>query len=159
MKEKILEKKEEIKRILEERGVVLAYIFGSFVKENISNLSDIDIAILFSDDIPKEKYFDLKLEISYLLLKALRELKREIDLVVLNEASLTLKYQVIKYGVVIYKKDEKARVNFELETIKNYLDTKPIRDESFRYLVKRIEDGKIGYVYRFKCDSKKDGNY
>ncbi|MCS7201744.1 MAG: nucleotidyltransferase domain-containing protein [Dictyoglomus sp.] len=159
MKEKILEKKEEIKKIFEEKGVILAYIFGSFAKGNISNLSDIDVAILFSEDIPKENYFDLKLEISYLLLEILRELKRDVDLVILNDASLILKYQVIKYGEIIYKKDEKTRVDFEEETIKNYLDTKPIRDENFKYLLKRIQDGKVGYVHRFRFDSKKDGNY
>lgn len=156
MLEKVFEKKERLEEIFKEKGVVLTYIFGSFSKEIYSDFSDIDIAILFGENVPPEKYFDLSLELSSLLTITLKDFKREIDLVILNSASITLKYQVIKYGKVIYEEDERIRVIFETEVLNYYLDTKYIRDESFKYLLKRIKEGKIGYVFRPEHSKKKD---
>ncbi|HON84119.1 MAG TPA: nucleotidyltransferase domain-containing protein [Caldisericia bacterium] len=140
--------KKEIERIFISKGVILSYLFGSSIKSNFSKLSDIDIAVLLKREIDCENYFKTKLDLSVKLFEILRNLKTEIDIVILNESSITLKYQVIKYGEVIYKLDEKTRVNFETSVVDYYLDTKPLRDESFKYLLKRIEDGRIGVVFR-----------
>jgi len=140
--------KKEIERIFISKGVILSYLFGSSIKSNFSKLSDIDIAVLLKREIDCENYLKIKLDLSVKLSEILRNLKTEIDIVILNESSITLKYQVIKYGEVIYKLDEKTRVNFETSVVDYYLDTKPIRDESFEYLLKRIEDGRIGVVFR-----------
>ncbi len=140
--------KKEIKNIFISKGVILSYLFGSYIKGNFSKLSDIDIAVLLKKETDCENYLKIKLDLSVKLFEILRDLKTEIDIVILNESSITLKYQVIKYGEVIYKLDEKTRVNFETTVVDYYLDTKPIRDESFKYLLKRIEDGRIGVVFR-----------
>ena len=140
--------KKEIERIFISKGVILSYLFGSSIKSNFSKLSDIDIAVLLKREIDCENYLKIKLDLSVKLSEILRNLKTEIDIVILNESSITLKYQVIKYGEVIYKLDEKTRVNFETSVVDYYLDTKPLRDESFKYLLKRIEDGRIGVVFR-----------
>jgi len=140
--------KKEIKNIFISKDVILSYLFGSYIKGNFSKLSDIDIAVLLKREIDCENYLKIKLDLSVKLSEILRNLKTEIDIVILNESSITLKYQVIKYGEVIYKLDEKTRVNFETTVVDYYLDTKPIRDESFEYLLKRIEDGRIGVVFR-----------
>ena len=140
--------KKEIERIFISKDVILSYLFGSYIKGNFSKLSDIDIAVLLKREIDCENYLKIKLDLSVKLSEILRNLKTEIDIVILNESSITLKYQVIKYGEVIYKLDEKTRVNFETTVVDYYLDTKPIRDESFEYLLKRIEDGRIGVVFR-----------
>lgn len=140
--------KKEIKNIFISKDVILSYLFGSYIKGNFSKLSDIDIAVLLKREIDCENYLKIKLDLSVKLSEILRDLKTEIDIVILNESSITLKYQVIKYGEVIYKLDEKTRVNFETTVVDYYLDTKPLRDESFKYLLKRIEDGRIGVVFR-----------
>ena len=140
--------KKEIKNIFISKDVILSYLFGSYIKGNFSKLSDIDIAVILKKKIDCENYLKIKLDLSVKLSEILRDLKTEIDIVILNESSITLKYQVIKYGEVIYKLDEKTRVNFETTVVDYYLDTKPIRDESFEYLLKRIEDGRIGVVFR-----------
>lgn len=140
--------KKEIERIFISKDVILSYLFGSYIKGNFSKLSDIDIAVILKKKIDCENYLKIKLDLSVKLSEILRDLKTEIDIVILNESSITLKYQVIKYGEVIYKLDEKTRVNFETSVVDYYLDTKPIRDESFKYLFKRIEDGSIGAVFR-----------
>jgi len=140
--------KKEIKNIFISKDVILSYLFGSYIKGNFSKLSDIDIAVILKKKIDCENYLKIKLDLSVKLSEILRNLKTEIDIVILNESSITLKYQVIKYGEVIYKLDEKTRVNFETTVVDYYLDTKPIRDESFEYLLKRIEDGRIGVVFR-----------
>jgi len=44
--------------------------------------------------------------------------------VILNQASLLLKLQVIKYGQILFSRDEKQRVMFETKAVMDYLDFK-----------------------------------
>ena len=48
------------------------------------------------------------------------------DLVILNNASLVLKYEVIRGGRVM-KENKKRRIPFEIAVFREYLDTEPIR--------------------------------
>ena len=144
IEETIQEKKEDIERFLSKENVTLSYLFGSFALGRETKLSDIDIAILFDDKVRKKDYMEKEIEISSFFSRIFKEMKREIDIVNLNLSSITLKYQVIKYGKVIYKASEKIRVKFEVETMNYYLDTKYLRDTNFRELVRRIREGKLG---------------
>jgi predicted nucleotidyltransferase len=70
MKNKVTTKEEIIKRILEERerlaslGVVSIGLFGSFVRDEQTPMSDIDILVEFE---PEKHTFDNFMEISFLL--------------------------------------------------------------------------------------------
>ena len=58
---------EEIKRklapIFEKHKVALGYLFGSYAHGRVTPLSDIDIAVVFSDKVPEGKQFDLELSL------------------------------------------------------------------------------------------------
>lgn len=100
-----------------ENKVLIAYLFGSYARGVETTKSDIDIAILLSENPPKmlEYYLHLINELS-------KVLNNEVDLIILNTAPPLLKHQIIKHGKLVYCKDEKARIEFETRTHGEYLD-------------------------------------
>lgn len=98
-----------------------AYLFGSYAKNSQTSLSDVDIAV----------YLDEKLDFFTQRLKLMEEISRDIggrsiDLVVLNNSSLILQYEVISHCVIL-KDNASERVDFETRVLRNYLDTEPLR--------------------------------
>ena len=82
---------------LQFRGDVLfAYLFGSLAKGNITPLSDIDIAVYLAE---KSGHIQSKMDILASIADIL--LTDEIDLVVLNNAPLTLKAKILVNKKVI----------------------------------------------------------
>lgn len=100
-----------------EDRVSVAYLFGSYVRGDQASRSDIDVAVLLSD-VPR-KMLDYYLHLVDGLSKIV---EGDVDLVILNTAPPLLKYQVIKKGLVIYSRDEAARVRFEAMALSEYLD-------------------------------------
>ncbi len=97
--------------------VVFVYLFGGLARCRVSPLSDVDIAIYTVDgaDIVQEK-----LEI----LGELNELLKtdEVDLVVLNTATLPLAARVIKNKIILVDKRPFTRHAFESLIMREYFD-------------------------------------
>jgi predicted nucleotidyltransferase len=118
------------------RNAELVYLFGSFAKSTYTNFSDIDLAFLFNSKFGKHKLFEIRLN----LIGALqRIIKKDIDLAILNFAPPLLKFEAIN-GILLYEKSRKIRVDFEVKTIREYLDTKYIRIINSQYLFHRISE-------------------
>jgi len=100
-----------------ENKVLVAYLFGSYAKDNQTTKSDIDIAVLLLETPQKilTYYLHLVDELSQVL-------GNEVDLIILNTAPPMLKHQTIKHGKVVYCRDEKARIEFEARAQDEYLD-------------------------------------
>lgn len=107
-----------------EEFIVVAYLFGSAAKGVMGGLSDVDVAVLLSKSY--NATLDYRL---YLIDKLAQIVRRAVDIVVLNEASPLLRYEVVKYGRVLYCRDEGERVAFEERTIDEYLDMGRIEKE------------------------------
>jgi len=125
-----------------DQDVVAVYLFGSYGRDDIGSLSDVDIAVLLEPRVSSVNYFEKQLQ---LVRDACHLLHTgEVDLVVLNEAPLTFKYGVISDSKVIYCANEEVKIDFETRAMLDYLDTEKIRDEYFFYLHKRIREGDYG---------------
>jgi len=100
-----------------EKFILVAYLFGSRTKNVQTQQSDFDIAVLLSGTPEKllEYYLYLTSELSKIL-------GNEVDLTILNTSPPMLKHQVIKYGKIIFCRDEKTRVLFEAKAQCEYLD-------------------------------------
>jgi hypothetical protein len=71
----------------------------------------------------------------------MRELGTErFDLIILNDASPVLKYEVVRQGRVI-KEDKKRRVEFEAKALGEYLDTAYLRKTQQTYLKEQLRQG------------------
>jgi predicted nucleotidyltransferase len=116
-------------------SILMIYLFGSQVKGNTNKYSDIDIAILFDNEVKEHEYTDKQIDIAANLSKILN---REIDVIILNRASLFLKYHVLKEGIKIYEHPDRSEHNFEARSIMEYLDFLPIKI--------RIENGMLAKI-------------
>jgi len=100
-----------------EEKISVAYLFGSHAKKLNTSISDVDIAILLSET-PKN-LFEYYL---YMVNKLSGIVGDNLDLIILNTAPPMLKHQIIKYGKIIYTRDEKERIKFEARAESEYLD-------------------------------------
>ncbi|OGW93262.1 MAG: hypothetical protein A3I73_04230 [Omnitrophica bacterium RIFCSPLOWO2_02_FULL_45_16] len=118
------------------------YIFGSYARDKIKPLSDIDIAVLLKKSVSAADYWDIKLK---LLNKSGAILGTdEIDFVVLNEAPFELRYNILKEGKILFCRNEKERGGFQEKAVLDYLDTHALREEGFFHLKERIREGRFG---------------
>lgn len=116
--------------------VKYAYLFGSLAAGTTGPLSDVDLAVSLDGRVDA---FTTRLKLSEALAK---ELKSEgFDLVVLNDAPLVLKYEVIKNGIVL-KEDRPRRVMFETAVLQEYLDTAYLRRVHYQTMQEQIREGR-----------------
>ena len=104
----------------ERHDVSLVFLFGSFVSKQTTAFSDIDVGIFFKKVPNFYEINDMKEDLSALL-------KKEVDLVILNDASPVLKMQVLKKGVLIFQKGKNDYSLFYGDAVKQYDDLKIIR--------------------------------
>ena len=98
----------------------LAYIFGSRADGKVGPISDYDIAVLYA----KLHAPDLRYELAHKLKKKL--MTDRVDLLVLNDAPIELRYAVIASGIVVYEVNVKTRVEYEALTLSLYGDFLPV---------------------------------
>ena len=136
---------EQDKRLLEfirgQEYIKLAYLFGSVAKGKEGKLSDVDIAIFLDESLSKKEIFNLQLKLMSELTSILKTDK--IDLIVMNNAPLLLKYNIIKHGKIL--KDEiETKVMVESRILSDYLDMKYYIDRHTNLAIKRI--AKVGLI-------------
>lgn len=100
--------------------IELAFVFGSSVSGSLMAYSDIDIGLLFSTVSDVFHLNDMKGELAI-------KLKREADIAVLNGASPILAMQVLKHGVLAFKRDGRVYERFYQDTLNAYDDLKQTR--------------------------------
>ncbi len=122
-------------------SIIAIYIFGSFARAKINQFSDIDIAVLMSNELKESSYTDLRLKFMTDLASAL---EKETDVVILNQASPFLKYQIFKYGKAIFERDIRKSRSFKAESILEYFDFKPIKDFIEGARIKRLKEASHG---------------
>ena len=108
------------KYLASQDSIDVAYLFGSQSNEKANLLSDIDIAVLFSDKFSLEERFAKKLKMMGdlgILLKT-----NDIDIVDLNSADTMLQFSAIKSRDILINKNNLARVIFESTVMTNYQD-------------------------------------
>lgn len=112
----------------EQQSVVAVYVYGSRLRAYSNVKSDLDLAVVV-DDFNKIDYKDLYLKINQIF----KEL--EIDLrIVTPTSSPTYLLQILKTGECVYQKGQVERVNFETKALKDFYDSKHIRDIYDHYL-------------------------
>ena len=120
-------------RLAGETDVVVAYLFGSRARGTARPDSDFDVAVLFSENPDYRRQFELA-----------ADLGPNIDLVVLNDAPVSLAYRVLRDGIVLVNRDEYTRIDHQVRTIDRYLDMAPMRRTLAAGLRHRIEEGRFG---------------
>ncbi len=132
----------EIDKILEQKQVIFAYLFGSQANGTAIKSSDVDIAVMFQKNLAEEKRFQKRLQLMSVLPKIFDN--KKVEVVSLNDIKdILFKFSIIQPGRIIFKKDYDALLNFDLQTANDYYDFRPFLEmynEAYREreLVKNI---------------------
>ncbi len=136
---------EEMQRLAhylaDQPDVLVAYLFGSNARGGATPLSDVDIAVLAPKTISRDQAFELRLA----LIDGLQGLlhREALDVVVLNEVPLALRYRVLRDGMVLACRDEQVRILYQADTISRYLDFKPVIERHERAILERARRGEL----------------
>src|SRR5580704_4253653 len=106
--------------------VTLVYLFGSHARGTADTESDVDVAVLAAPTLSKVQRHDLRLELSRTIAGALGMPLERIDVVVLQDVPVLLRYNVIRCGRPIISGGSAARATFEVQTEQSYEDERPM---------------------------------
>ena len=104
--------------------VLFSYLFGSYAKDLVHPFSDIDIGVYIVDSHHRRT---LDLEMS-LALEIDEKLAGGIstDVQVINHLPLVIAGEIVTDGILIYSRDEIARVDYETAIRSEYFDFLPV---------------------------------
>jgi len=103
------------------REILFAYLYGSVARGHARKDSDIDVGIFLKRDFARDVFYEFKVA---------AEIERKcnlknVEVVVLNNKPLRFLNQVLRYGRLMFCRDEKARIEFETYVTKAYIDFLP----------------------------------
>jgi predicted nucleotidyltransferase len=113
----------------DQSDVMLAYLFGSRAAGRAASQSDYDIAVLPHANMPPARRFQLGSELSRLLGGL------PVDLIVLNQAPVELRYAVVATGKCVFEREAVARVEYEATVLSRYGDMLPMLRQQRRELI------------------------
>lgn len=114
-------------------NIVFAYIFGSYVQGKMRKDSDIDIAIYTEEKMDVDTYLEIKLILT-------EACKREVDLVILNDATPLLKYEIYKNNILLFSRDKTIETGYKVKTLFEYNDIKRYLDLSYDRMIDRLKE-------------------
>lgn len=95
---------------LAERGVVAVWLWGSRARGDARPDSDVDLAVLFGEEVPASDRLDRTLALETALEPMLDDLD---SILVLNDAGLPVTHRVLTEGHLVAVLDDTARVRWE----------------------------------------------
>ena len=119
-----------------EPAISAAYLFGSLARGEAGALSDVDIGLLVGDRFADRAVCDRTMDALGRRLRTSR-----IDVVSLEAAPMPLRYRVIRDGMLVVCRDAALVERFVAETVRHYLDFKPLRDRAFQVMRAAILEG------------------
>lgn len=108
-------------------GILAVYLFGSETERTTTTRSDIDIGIVLKKpknlEDARPLYNTIYSEFSKIFKPTFL---RDLDIVFLQNAPITLQYNAITHGRIIYEEDPIQRANYEERVVNQYIDFKPV---------------------------------
>ena len=104
--------------------VLFAYVYGSYATDTPHPFSDLDIGIYLQPEL-EDHVHKIEMALALELDKKLGHII-ETDVRALNNLPLTFLGQILTEGILIYSRNEHARVGFEVGIRKRYFDFIPV---------------------------------
>jgi uncharacterized protein YutE (UPF0331/DUF86 family) len=132
----IFERQAHITSLFQTNPVDAAYAQALVAgKRMVGKYSEVDIALLLLDKIRANEFFDYQVYFVTELSKALDT--NDIDVLILNQASLLRRAQVVRNWGLLYQRDQKRRVVFEARSVMEYMEFQKFEDLQSRALAER----------------------
>ena len=124
--------------LTKQERVKLAYRFGSLVERRAGPLSDVDLGVLLEESLSKHERFKLHLK----LLDGLTSILKtdRIDLVIMNDAPLSLRYEIIKSNYPLLVRDRSEQIALEHTILSQYLDRRYYEQRWTAAYLKRVAE-------------------
>jgi predicted nucleotidyltransferase len=124
--------REQLGEVFSKHGLVAAWLFGSRARQTAGPLSDFDVAVLPGPVTAAGDRLTLRLDL-------LGELGRifetdRVDVVLADEAPPLLGHRILRDGELLYCSDTVGRIRFEVRTLREYFDTRPLDEEYFQHM-------------------------
>jgi predicted nucleotidyltransferase len=132
---------EEIRAVLASHGVVLGYLFGSVARRLERADSDLDVAVLLDEEIPRARYGRIRVSLTTELVGLTHT--NDVDVVILNQAPPLLAFRVLSTGR-LFMGAPAERVRFEVGAIKAYIDTRPLRARVEAAFERKLDRARAG---------------
>jgi hypothetical protein len=124
-----------------QQDVLLAYLFGSQARRTAHPASDIDIAVLLAGQPDETQCFDSRMRLLGGLIEILRT--NDVDVAILNHASASLRYRVLRDGALLFCRNHDRLIDFRLRTINEYLDFKPMLERHEMAILEKARKGEL----------------
>jgi len=115
----------EVRKVLQQNRVVLAFVFGSAAGGTATAWSDLDLGVLLDRAVPSQRYQRIRLRLLEQLSTVIKG--RPLDVVILNNASPLLAQLVITRGKVLFCQDEELKAEFQVKTLQEFDDAYYLR--------------------------------
>jgi predicted nucleotidyltransferase len=126
----------------ERHGVVLAYLYGSQTRGDAGPLSDVDVAVQFTSDVPRRERLSRVGRLASDLCQLLR--RDDVYVVDLDAIPPLLCHRIYLNHRLLCCPDDTVRVAFETRALRQYVATRPLRRIRWRYVTRRITQGRYG---------------
>ena len=138
----LFEKQAQLHSLFQRSPVDAAYTQGTASGRRMAgSYQDLDIALLLLDKVKANEFFDYQVYFVSELSKALET--QGLDVVILNQASLLQRAQVIRSWNVLYQRDVKRRVQWETRAVMDYLDFQKYDDLQSKALAERTKSDRF----------------
>ena len=121
--------------------ILFALLFGSQARGTAGPLSDVDVAVMLPDEMDPMAQFRRRLVLMGELASLLR--KNDVDVAVMNDASLALGYRVYRDGELLACRARSAFVASKGRTISEYLDFLPLLERMNKTVIRRAARGDL----------------
>jgi len=102
--------------------ILLGYLFGSIARGEAAEGSDLDLALYAAGPLDLEERARIAEEVGRAL-----GFERKVDVVDLRSASPVLAAEVVRDGQRLIERDPLIRFDFEMDAIRRFEDTRPLR--------------------------------
>ena len=138
----LFEKQAQIHSLFQRSPVDAAYTQGSASGRRLAgSFSDLDVALLLLDKVKTNEFFDYQVYFVSELSKTLET--QGLEVVILNQASLLQRAQVIRNWNILYQRDIKRRVQWETHAVMEYLEFQKYDDIQSKALAERTKSDRF----------------
>jgi uncharacterized protein YutE (UPF0331/DUF86 family) len=138
----LFEKQAQINSLFQRSPVDAAYTQGTSTGRRLAGtFSDLDVALLLLEKVKTNEFFDYQVYFVSELSKTLET--QGLEVVILNQASLLQRAQVIKNWNILYQRDVKRRVQWETRAVMEYLEFQKYDDIQSKALAERTKSDRF----------------
>ena len=123
--------------ILAQYPVRLAYVYGSVARGQATPLSDVDVGVLFDEDVASYDRLLAVLDLEWRF-KEITDTVLEFQVGDMNDRPILLLGEIVRDGVPIYARDEQDRLTYESAIHERYAIERPRLETYYRAYLRSV---------------------